>query len=321
MKPQVVQPELFDSLSEAFQPTKVEVKANDKAKPYRYVNELPPREQRVGFSEIAVVMGKSPYLTPLELWRIKVGLDEPKEETFAMRWGKETEEIALKLFVEHMKAEEVERHVKAADGVLAGEVDAIVKINNEYCVVEIKVASGRHAHEAYKLQVNAQLGAVGLRKGYIYTVYGTYFTIDELEFDADLYQNQKKAAEDFIRCVKENTPPLPADMLEVYQNDDITSIDLSDTTDSETLNILADLAELERQIGELETKREELRSKLKLAMSTAKLQSIKTSFAIAELKEVTQERLDTKALKAAHPEIAAKFIKPTSYTQLKVKLL
>lgn len=290
-------------------------------KQFNYTLELPPREKRIGFSEIAAVMGQSPYMSPLELWRIKAGLDNPKSESFAMRWGKETEGVALKIFTELMNAQKVRRHVKAADGVLAGEVDAIAKINDQWCVVEIKVASGRHAHHAYKLQVNAQLGALQLKKGYIFTVFGTHYSIDEIDFDPNLYSQQKEAAEAFIKSIQDNVPPLSKELLEAYNNDDLDSLDLSNEDNSETLSLLAELAQLEQQISEIENKRNALREQLKLAMTTAKLQTIKTNFAIAELKEVSQERLDTKALRQAHPDIASKFIKQTTYTTLKVKTL
>lgn len=287
---------------------------------WRSVDALPPREERVGFSEIAAVMGQSPFTTPLELWRVKVGLDEPKPETFAMRWGRETERIALKLFSEQVGAKQVKRHIKAADGVLAGEVDAIARINGEWCVVEIKVASGKHAHHAYRLQVNAQLGALGLRKGYIYTVFGTHADAEEVEFNPELYQQQKAAAEAFIQAVKNNTPPVPAEMLEA-RDEGLPELDLTEREgEAEAAMLLADIAELEKQVEPLSERLSELRDKLKLAMMTTNLRLIKTGFAIAEIKEVQSERLDTKALKQAHPDIAAQFVKQTSYTQLKLKL-
>jgi putative phage-type endonuclease len=46
----------------------------------------------VGASEIAAVIGVSPWMTKQELWELKTGLAEPRPTTAAMEYGKETEE-------------------------------------------------------------------------------------------------------------------------------------------------------------------------------------------------------------------------------------
>ena len=45
------------------------------------------RRAGIGSSEIATIVGLNPYETPYQLWRRKIGLDEPKSETFAMKAG------------------------------------------------------------------------------------------------------------------------------------------------------------------------------------------------------------------------------------------
>ena len=48
---------------------------------------LEHRKSGIGSSEVASILGLNPYETPYQLWRRKIGLDEPKDETFAMRAG------------------------------------------------------------------------------------------------------------------------------------------------------------------------------------------------------------------------------------------
>jgi putative phage-type endonuclease len=48
---------------------------------------LEHRKGGIGSSEVASILGINPFETPYQLWRRKMGLDEPKDETFAMRAG------------------------------------------------------------------------------------------------------------------------------------------------------------------------------------------------------------------------------------------
>ena len=48
---------------------------------------LEHRKSGIGSSEVATILGLDPWETPYQLWRRKVGLDEPKTETFAMKAG------------------------------------------------------------------------------------------------------------------------------------------------------------------------------------------------------------------------------------------
>lgn len=51
------------------------------------------RKNRIGASDVAPILGLSPYTTRMELWRQKMGIDESNHETHAMRYGKENEEF------------------------------------------------------------------------------------------------------------------------------------------------------------------------------------------------------------------------------------
>ena len=48
---------------------------------------LTHRQEGIGSSEVATILGLNPWETPYQLWRRKKGLDAPKEETFAMKAG------------------------------------------------------------------------------------------------------------------------------------------------------------------------------------------------------------------------------------------
>jgi len=48
---------------------------------------LAERRKSIGASEVAVIFGESPFMTPLRLWAQKTGREGPTEETEAMRMG------------------------------------------------------------------------------------------------------------------------------------------------------------------------------------------------------------------------------------------
>ena len=52
------------------------------------------RKNRIGASDASVIMGASPWKTPLELWKEKIGLQEESYTSMAMQAGKDLEEIA-----------------------------------------------------------------------------------------------------------------------------------------------------------------------------------------------------------------------------------
>lgn len=56
------------------------------------------RKHGIGSSEVAAILGLSPWCTPYQLWMIKKGLAEPKEETFAMRAGLYLEDAVSRFF-------------------------------------------------------------------------------------------------------------------------------------------------------------------------------------------------------------------------------
>jgi putative phage-type endonuclease len=56
------------------------------------------RKNKLGASDAPVIMGVSPWTTPLQLWEEKVGLREPRKVTKAMQEGITNEEKARQMF-------------------------------------------------------------------------------------------------------------------------------------------------------------------------------------------------------------------------------
>ena len=61
---------------------------------------LKERERGIGSSEVGTILGVNPFETPYQLWRRKRGLDEPKQETFAMKAGHYLEDAVSKFYAD-----------------------------------------------------------------------------------------------------------------------------------------------------------------------------------------------------------------------------
>ena len=56
------------------------------------------RRDKIGASDAPIIMGKSPWKTPHQLWEEKIGVRTSSYETAAMRRGKDLESEARKHF-------------------------------------------------------------------------------------------------------------------------------------------------------------------------------------------------------------------------------
>jgi putative phage-type endonuclease len=61
---------------------------------------LAARQEAIGASEVAAVLGVSPFMTPLELFSLKVGVLDPADETELMRLGRRLEPVVATLYEE-----------------------------------------------------------------------------------------------------------------------------------------------------------------------------------------------------------------------------
>ena len=155
------------------------------------------RKNFIGASEVASCMGLSPWCTPLKMWCLKTGKIEPVEETENMEWGTRLEGVVAKKFEEKHEVKLMaykKRFVHPELPYLSCELDRIIVGTDE--LVEIKTCNAWAAKQwagdeipiQYILQVQAQLGLSGRKKGWFAVlVGGSKYLEKEIEFDAELY--------------------------------------------------------------------------------------------------------------------------------------
>lgn len=185
---------------------------------------LAHRDDGIGASEAAAIVGANPYCSPFALWSQKLGLIDPPAETDAMRWGLKLEPLVA----DHYAAETGRAvqplapytvHISGAWPFMRCTLDRWVRDETQPGVIgvlELKTANARLAdHWAeepplpYVIQVQHQLAVTGCAWGSLAVLIGgqTFRWVDIPRDDA--FIDALVAAEtEFWRRLVDRNPPL-----------------------------------------------------------------------------------------------------------------
>ena len=191
------------------------------------------RNQFIGGSEIAKIMGLSRWGTPLSVWAIKTGkIPAPDlSDVASVKMGNRLEQFVADLFTEET-GKAVRRAPKAYQHpnypYMVAHIDRIVTGTDE--LLECKTTSVYKKDEwendeipqEYILQVMWYLGITGRKVGHIAVLIGGQeFKTKPIEFDHELFNAMVETARDFWEnYVLTDTPP------KVSANDDTTLADM-----------------------------------------------------------------------------------------------
>lgn len=92
---------------------------------------LAERRKGIGGSDVAGIMGLSPWSTPVTVWLDKTGRSEPKEETEAMRIGTELEDFVARRYTMETGRVVQRYNTMLHDGCLLGNLDRLVVMPGE----------------------------------------------------------------------------------------------------------------------------------------------------------------------------------------------
>ena len=290
---------------------------------------LAERKKSLGGSDVAAVIGLNDYSSPYAVYADKLGLLPEKEDTEAMRIGRDLEDYVAKRF-----CEKTGKKVRRENAIirnphmpyLHANVDRVVI--GENAVLECKTVSAlslkQFKNGEYPARFYAQCCAYmlvcGFDKAYLAVlVMGKEFLIFEIERDEDELNALSLACKDFWRCVESRTPPV-ADGHPATAN--ALSV-LYPESNEDVVNLMAyrrDLEELQdftRRIKELSEARDGCTARIKAFMGQAgrgETDKYKVSW-------LTQEKntFDDKRFKAEHPQMdLSGYYKKSSYRTFKV---
>ncbi|WP_408953016.1 YqaJ viral recombinase family protein [Lysobacter sp. Hz 25] len=300
------------------------------------------RQRFIGGSDIAAVLGISPWRTPLQLWELKTrpllpDHDRPsKPKTRGHRW----ESVVAEMLVEHLeeRGHKVEivasnrRYIDPELPFLAAEIDFEIVLDDEDEItnVELKTVHPFKAGEwgeagtdespvFYTAQGMHGLGVTKRRRCLIAPLFGA----DEIraypiERDDETIAAMRARATAFWQLVLTNTTPTPLnldDLDRLYKGDDKGPALIAD---NELTRQVLRLRAIQSEIKAREREFEALEFDVKLAMRDA------TELVVDEKAAVTWKQratswLDQTALKEQHPKLVREFTRKGSARVFTVK--
>lgn len=298
------------------------------------------RSALLGGSDIAAVLGLSPWKTPVQLWLEKTGqaVDAPtpeKQKLFAR--GKRWEPIALEMLVDELElrghqVKVLARNLRYRDPdvpFFGCEVDVELLVDGEEVNGELKTVhafAAKHWGEMDTDEIpiyyatQAQWG-LGIRKRGRCVV-GCLVGADNMtpywvERDDESLPLIRAKAHQFWRHVTDRTPPDPQnfeDLRYLFRRDNGQPIEAT----AEIVEKAQQLAAVRASLKSFKDEEERLKFEIEAFMAPHARLTV-NGRDIATLKSQEQERFAEKAFAAAHPELAAQFRRTIDFRVLRLK--
>ena len=297
-----------------------------------YEDWLEYRKQGIGGSDAAVACGISRYKSPVELWLEKTGQLPTQEAGEAAYWGTQLEPLVRAEFTRRTGIEVT--HTKqllqsAEHPFMLANLDGTCE-HPDFgpCIFEAKTASAYKAKEwdnsipeEYLLQIQHYMAVTGYRGAYIAALIGgNTFRWKFVERDEALIAVMIHLEAEFWGYVQDGTPP-PLDgseasarlLAEQFPASIQSQITLPDTA----TDLLRQYDTACEQLEVLEGKKREAENLLKQMLGANETGTARGR--VITWKNVTQERLDSKTLKAEHPALYQKYTNKTSYRRFSIQ--
>lgn len=298
-----------------------------------YADWLEYRKTGIGGSDASVVCGISRYKSPVELWMEKTGQLPPQEAGEAAYWGTMLESVVREEFTKRTGIE-----VSKPSVILQSEEHPFMLANVDgicehpelgTCIFEAKTASAYKAGEwedtipdEYMCQVQHYMAVTGYQGAYIAVLIGgNTFRWKFVERDEELISMLLELELAFWNHVQDCTPP-PLDGSDASNK--FLSERFPSSTPSSHITLPDTAADLLAQYDEACEELEIVTEKKQRAENLLKEMMGSNEVGVADgrvitWKNVAQERLDSKTLKAEHPALCKKYTSKTSYRRFTIK--
>lgn len=290
------------------------------------------RKSGIGSSEVATIVGLNPWETPYQLWRRKIGMDAPKEETFAMKAGHYLED-AVSLFWQDATGREVIKR-STGDWLIRSNERPYIQVSPDRtywlegkhndsnkgileCKTTQKAIDEDDLPKHWFCQVQYQLGGAELTQGSIaWLTQGREFGYKDLAFVPDFYDwlvyEVDKFWTDNILGMQEPSAISVQDVLIKYNKH----------TDGKVIEVADDiyytynnLKIVKEEIAALEQKKTEFEDRIKMCFGDAEAISYGGQTLATWKASKDSEKFDAKAFQAANPELAKEFTKSVPGTR------
>lgn len=290
---------------------------------------LTARQDGIGASEVATILGLNPWETPYQLWRRKKGLDTAKEETFAMKAGHYLEDAVAQFWHDETGNEIIKASVK--DFMFVNEAKPYMRVSPDRTywiadmpknddnkgILECKTTQMRIDEDDlpkhWFCQVQMNLGVAELTQGSLaWLCSGREFGYKDIALVPDFFAwIEEEITKFWIDNIQGNVEPdaqSVADVLLKYnRHTDGKVIEVSD----DIFTACNDLKALKERIAELDEQKSALEEKIKLGFGDAEAISYGGQTIATWKAPKPSEKFDAKAFTKAHPDMAKEFT--TSY--------
>ena len=291
------------------------------------------RKQGIGGSDVSCILGINKWKSEIELWLDKTNqTNAPVEENEAMQWGTIMEPIIRNHFAEVTGKTVVELKAMLQHPehpFMLADVDGVtVDDSGNPAILEIKTASefkrsdweeGVPAY--YQTQVQHYLCVTGIQKAYVAVLIGgNSFRIFEVDADAEI--------QDMLIAVEKNFWNKVQNMIRPEMDGSDAAKNLLDSLYHGGISeeiVMPDEA-IEYVDAYIEACAEEDNAKAKKQEASNHIKEIMGDYDKASCighsiswKPVSSERLDSKALKEAEPEIYERYVKKSISRRFTIK--
>ena len=287
------------------------------------------RESGIGSSEVATIVGLNPWETPYQLWRRKVGLDAPKQESFAMKAGHYLEDAVAQFWHDETGQDIIKS--SAGDWLIVNDERPYMRVSPDRAywladmphnnankgILECKTTQmsidADDIPKHWFCQVQYQLGVAELEQGSLaWLCSGREFGYKNLalvsDFFAWLVEEVEKFWLDNIQGKQEPTTANVQDILLKYnRHTDGKIVEVND----DIFAAYQDLKAVKDELSTIEEKKAALEEKIKLGFGDAEAISYGGQTLATWKAPKPSNKFDAKAFTAAHPDLAKEFTFPT----------
>lgn len=292
---------------------------------------LAERLNGIGGSEVASAMGLNPYQSPYTFWEIKTGRKEAPDLSgnSAVVFGNLLEDKAARLFemetgYRTRKDNKIRYHKQHPE--LFASLDRTVLTADGTGLLEIKTTTSYTLNQwenevppHYYAQVQHYFAITGYRFGFFALLILDQRKLKIIPVQPDPAYIQFQT--DFLVswCAKHLRDDIPPER-QVSDWAETPSLPATKEADESLYSVWLDLSRLQQMIATASARKKSLEDIIKQAMGEYDTMTYGTDI-LCTWKTRSSERLDTKALREAHPDIAARFLARSSSRVFQIKEL
>lgn len=308
---------------------------------------LERRRTGLGGSDIAAIVGLSKFATPYDVWLSKRG-EAPEDDSDKpwLYWGAVLEDVVAKEYalrtgnkVQRVNAQlihpeyqfalanidraivnpEIRGNVRWIDGRLTTDRILECKTANGFAASLWGADGTDEIPDYYVCQVQWYMGITGARYADVAVLIGgNDYRSYTVEAHPELFADLLTEAAAFWKLVEDGIAPDPQTVADAQSRWSQHVKGKSHIASGAAARAVDDLAEVKEQIKDLEKREDELKLVIMADMQDAEILT-DMGEPIATWKTQTSERLDAKALRKDHPEIAALYSNESTTRVLRLK--